>query len=72
MVRNRDYGGEQKTPEERLGITPCKLKLREYKRSRGLSCAKNSKYEEAIEYLSSIDKDKEVKRALCMCHYKRL
>jgi len=71
MARYGDYGREQKVPQEgRLGVTPSKLKLKEYKRSQGLNCAKNAKHEEAIEYLSGIEKDKEVKRALCMCHYK--
>jgi len=56
--------------EDRLNVNPFKAKLKEYKRSSGLNCAKNGEYEEAIEYLSRIEKDEEVKRTLCMCHYK--
>ena len=61
MAKNGGYGRKQKlSEEERLGVTLSKLKLQEYKRSQGLNCANNGKYEEAIEYLSMIDKDKPI------------
>ena len=71
MARYSDCGGEQKCREESVfGVAPSERKLKEYKRSYGLNCAKDGKYEEGIEYLSGIEKDDEVNRTLCKCHYK--